>query len=76
MPTFAKIPMEVKAIGAIAIDRYAVFCKGLLTAGAVVMKLQKAEKKGLPAVGYLIHKGQKIYYCRYGFINDKDIYSK
>jgi hypothetical protein len=76
MPTYSKIPANVKAIGAIAIGRYAIFCKGLLKASDVGSKLNKADKnKGIPAVGYISHKGEKIYYCRYGFVNDPDIYA-
>ena len=76
MPTFKKIPQKVKDTGCIGIDRYAVFCKGLLKASSVVDKLSKAEKKGIPAVGYVTIKGEKIYYCRYGFVDDPDIYAK
>lgn len=75
MPTYSKIPPEIKAIGAIAIGPYAVFCKGLIKASNVAGKLNKADKKnGIPGCGYLVYKKEKIYYCRYGFLNDPDIY--
>ncbi len=76
MPTFSKIPKAAKEIGAIAINQYAIFCKGILKAGNVVKILQKEEKKGIPACGYVRVKGEKIYYCRYGFVDDKDIYAQ
>lgn len=76
MPTFSKIPKSAREIGAIAINQYAVFCEGIFKAGKVVTRLQKAEKKGMPACGYVSIKGEKIYYCRYGFVNDEDIYDK
>lgn len=77
MPTASKIPQEAKKIGAVAIGRYAIFCEGILVAGEIHDKLAAADqKKGLPAVGYISIKGQKIYYCRYAFVNDKDIYKK
>ena len=77
MATFQKIPQKIKAIGSIAIGRYAIFCNGLLKAGEVCSLLEKQdEKKGIPVVGYVTHRGEKIFYCRYGFINDPDVYSK
>lgn len=75
MPTYAKIPPNIKAIGAIAIGRYAVFCRGIIKASNIARKLDNADKKsGIPAVGYISHKGDKTYYCRYGFVDDPDIY--
>lgn len=77
MPTFKKIPKDVKAIGAIGCGPYAIFCKGLLKASDVANRLQKAEKRnGIPVVGYVSLKGEKIYYCRYGFVDDPDVYAK
>jgi len=76
MPTFKKIPKEIRVIGAVAIGRYAIFCKGVLKASTIATKLDKAEKNGIPAVGYVTMKGEKIYYCRYGLINDPDVYAK
>lgn len=76
MPTYSKIPKKDREIGAIAINQYAVFCHRIFKAGEVVKKLQKAKKKGMPACGYVSIKGVKIYYCRYGFVNDEDIYAK
>lgn len=78
MPTYSKIPLEVKAIGAIASGRFAVFCNGLLKAGSVFTKLEKLDtkRKAFPAVGYIKINGEKIYYCRYGFVNDPEIYEQ
>jgi hypothetical protein len=75
MATYSKIPQDVKAIGAIASGHYAVFC-GLMKAGEVFVKLQKDEDKGksVPLVGYVTIKGKKIYYCRYGLVDDPSIY--
>lgn len=75
-PVYSKIPPDVKAIGAIASGHYAVFCNGLLKAGEVFVFLNKLEekKKTIPLVGYVTVKGEKIFYCRYGFVNDPDIY--
>ena len=77
MPTYKKIPKDAKAIGAIAIGQYAIFCKGLFKAGMLYNKLIAADKKrSIPAVGYISYKGEKVYYCRYGFVNDPDVYAK
>lgn len=77
MIQFQKIPPDVKQIGAIAIGRYAIFCKGFLKATTIVDKLVKADnKKGIPIVGFIQIKKEKIFYCRFGFINDNDIYEK
>lgn len=76
MPTYKKIPPAVKEIGAVGITKWAVFCRGLLKAALVVDKLEKAEKRGgVPIVGYLQMDGERIYYCRYGFVDDPDIYA-
>lgn len=75
MPTFSKIPFEVIDIGAIGIAGYAIYCRGLLKAAAVCDKLHKADlRKGIPLCGYMQYKGEKVYYCRYGFVEDPDIY--
>lgn len=77
MPTASKIPQEAKKIGAVAIGRYAIFCEGMLVAAEIHDKLAAADTKhGMPAVGYISVKGKKIYYCRYAFVNDNDIYKK
>lgn len=70
-----KIPPEAKQIGAIAVGRYAIFCKGLIKAGTVCTILYKKDKRnGIPFCGYVAIKKEKIYYCLYGFINDPSIY--
>lgn len=76
MATYSKIPQEVKAIGAVVSGHYAVFCKGLLKAGEVFVKLQKKEESGksVPLVGYVTVERERIYYCRYGLLNDTTIY--
>lgn len=75
MPTFKRIPASVKEQGCVAIGGWAVFCKGILKASEVVTRLQRADSKGkCPIVGYLLFKGEKVYYCRYGFVDDADIY--
>lgn len=75
MPTFKRIPASVKEKGCVAIGGWAVFCKGILRASEVVTRLQRADSKGkCPIVGCLMFKGEKIYYCRYGFVDDADIY--
>ena len=78
MPTYSKIPALMKEIGVIASGHYAVFCKGLLKAGSVFTRLQKREDKGreIPLVGYFTVKGERIYYCRYGLVDEPDIYKK
>ena len=74
MPTFSKIPLEEKAKGAIINGRIAVF-GSLLKVGPAMAKLQTAdEKKGIPAYGYITLAGNRFYYCRYGFLDDPDIY--
>lgn len=74
MPTFSKIPLEEKAKGAIVNGGIAVF-GSLLKVGPAMVKLQTAdEKKGIPAYGYITITGIRFYYCRYGFLNDPDIY--
>ena len=77
MPSFCKIPQEVKKTGCVAIGHYAVFCKSAVTAAQVATVIRKHDlEKGIPAVGFLTIKGKKFYYCRYGFVNDPDIYAK
>lgn len=75
MPVFKKIPQSAKAIGAVAGGRYAVFCVGLLKACAVIERLQKADQRGgIPAYGYITYKGERVYYCLYGFVDNPDTY--
>jgi len=72
-----KIPQEVKEKKAIAIGGYAIFCQGFMKAVNITTEIQKADKKkkGIPAYGFIMYKNQKVYYCRYGFVEDPDIYS-
>ena len=75
MPVFKKIPQPVKAMGAVAGGRYAVFCVGLLKASAIIDRLQKADRRGgIPAHGYVTYKKERVYYCLYGFVDDPNIY--
>ena len=75
MPTASKIPKEIKKLHSTASGRFVVFTKGgLLEAGKVFVRLEKAAKKGVPPVGYLTIKGKKYYYCAYGLFNDPSIY--
>ena len=76
MPTYSKIPAKEKAKGAVANGGIAVF-GGMLSVGPAMVKLQKADaSKGIPAYGYITIEGKRWYYCRYGFLDDPDIYSK
>lgn len=76
MPTYQKIPPHIRKQGCVAINGYAIFCKGLLKAAAISQALLKADKKtGIPAVGTITHHKIKYYYCRYGFLKDPDIYT-
>jgi hypothetical protein len=75
MPIYKKIPHRLKG-QAIAIGPYAIFCTGLLRAAAIAKKLQGIdEHKGIPAHGTVQYNKESIYYCRYGFVNDPDIYT-
>lgn len=78
MPTYSKIPQNIKKLHTTASGRYVVFTKGgLLEAGEVFVRLEEAEKrKTIPLVGYVTIKGKKYYYCAYGLFNDPDIYTK
>jgi hypothetical protein len=77
MPVFKKIPLTEKEKGSYALGQYAIFTDSLFKAATIAAKLSKADnKKGIPAVGYVTHKGNKYYYCRYGFVNDAEIYQK
>lgn len=71
-----RIPQHLKdSPDKIAIGAFCVFAGSLLTAGAIVEKLYKKEgKHGLPACGFMHYKGKKYWWCRYGFVNDPDIY--
>lgn len=76
MAVFSKIPVKEKEVGAIAIGRYAIFVKGFLNASTIAGKLSRLDNKGgIPAHGYLTFKRNKVYYCRFGFVNDDSIYS-
>lgn len=75
MPVYSKIPLKVKEKGAIAGGHWAVYCDSIITASRICRKLNEASKKGdCPLVGYVTSGGTRYYYCRYGFINDPDIY--
>jgi hypothetical protein len=70
-----KIPKEAKALKAIVMGGYAIFCQGFLKAANVTSELHSVDKKkGIPAYGFIMYKKEKVYYCRYGFINSPDIY--
>lgn len=76
MPTESKIPPQARQIGAISIGGYSIFCPSPMVY-EVHRRLAEADKKpGMPAVGYINLKGEKIYYCRNAFINDPGIYKK
>lgn len=76
MATFSQIPVKEKEIGVTAIGRYAIFVRGLLTATTIANKLAKLDNKGgIPVHGFITFKKKKIYYCRFGFVNDDSIYS-
>ncbi|MGZ3999593.1 MAG: hypothetical protein ACXVIY_03145 [Mucilaginibacter sp.] len=67
----------MRKIGAIASGHYAVFAKGPLQASPAFVALHKADvSTGIPAYGKITVKGKVFYYCRYGFVNDPDIYAK
>lgn len=75
MATYSKIPQKVREKGCVACGPYAVFC-GLLAAGKVFSQLNAQDNgQGIPAHGYIVIKGIKYYYCRYGLVSDPDIYS-
>lgn len=74
MPTYAKIPQSEKAKGAVASGSFAVF-GGIMSVGAAFTALQKI-KTAIPAHGYITVAGKRFYYCRYGFLDDPEIYSK
>jgi hypothetical protein len=74
MPTHAKIPKKIKKIGATASGGFVVF-GGMLSVGPAMVKLQ-SFKKAIPAHGHLTIKGRKYWYCRYGLVDDPDIYAK
>jgi hypothetical protein len=77
MPTYSKIPKKVREVGCIAINEWAIWCTGLLKAGVIMTRICRADKRGgLPLVGYVSYKGERVYYCRYGLVGDEDIYSK
>jgi hypothetical protein len=75
----SKLPLILKdSPDKIAIGHFCVFTGSLLTAGKITAKLYAQDKKkdGIPAYGFLHHKGKKIYWCKYGFVTDPDIYQK
>ena len=76
MPTYKKIPPRVKKQGAVAIGRYGIFCSSVITAAEIATTLGTLEdKKTIPMVGYVTRKGQRIYYCLQGLLEDPIIYS-
>jgi hypothetical protein len=73
LPTKSKIPKELKGT-AVASGSWAVFA-GIIRAGKIFTMLQDIPTtKAVPISGYFTDKAGKVYYCRYGFINDKEIY--
>lgn len=76
MPIYKKIPIKLYG-QCVAIGHYAIFTKSVLTAGAVASKLEGIDKsKGVPAHGTVQYNKESYYYCRYGFVDDRDIYTK
>ncbi|MBD1364398.1 hypothetical protein IDJ77_11315 [Mucilaginibacter sp. ZT4R22] len=77
MPTYSKIPIAQKKIGRYDFGGYSVFCKSFALATQITQALFKADtSRGIPGYGYLILKGKKYYYSRYGFADDPDTYTK
>jgi hypothetical protein len=74
MPTYAKIPKKIDKTQTVAIGSWVIFVKSLSEASAVAIALSRYDSA--PLVGHITLKGKKYYYCRYGFLNDPDIYSK
>jgi hypothetical protein len=74
MINFSKIPKEKKGTEVVAIGMFAVFCSSLRKASAVVEQLHK-KRGDIPACGYATVNREKVYWCRYGFLNDNTIYA-
>jgi hypothetical protein len=73
----SKIPLHLKdSPDKIATGHFCIFTGSLLVAGKIVTKLYALDKKhdGLPAYGQMVCKGKKVYWCKYGFVSDPDIY--
>jgi len=72
-----KIPLKLKGTHVICGGHFAVFTDSFLKGTSVITELYKKEKsKGLPCMGQISFKGIKYYWCRYGFVDDPDIYTK
>jgi hypothetical protein len=70
-----KIPHKLKGTG-IASGHYVVFAP-LLKCGPVFKALERRDNTiGIPAMGKITVKGKSYFFCRYGFVNDDDIYTR
>tara|TARA_B100000508_G_C11464650_1_gene280976 strand:+ start:908 stop:1123 length:216 start_codon:yes stop_codon:yes gene_type:complete len=70
----SKLPKRLKKEEVVAIGPIAVWTKSIITAGEVLTRVQRRKSVGL--CGTATVKGKKIYWCRYGFLNDDMIYTR
>lgn len=77
MPRHSKLPKELKESHNTASGSWVVFA-GMLAAGVVFEKIQllESKKRTIPLVGYFIVNNKKVYYVRFGLLNDPDVWQK
>lgn len=66
---YSKLPLSIKGKHNVAFDYWVVWCS-LLQVGKYAPVLYG---KG-PMIGYIKDGKKKVWFCRYGFINDNDIW--
>jgi len=65
-----KLPRRLLGAPRIDIGHLSVFCEGVLTASHVC---RKANRRAM--AGYVLVQGKRVYWVRYGFVNDPNAYS-
>lgn len=69
---YSKIPIAIKDEHQVAFDHWVIWCS-LLDVGKYASLLNRGTG---PMVGYILDGKRKVWFCRYGFINDSDIWAK
>jgi|GEM_PF-2676232 len=66
-----KLPARLKGMPRIDIGHLSVFTERLFTASAVATRHNRRAM-----AGYCIIKGKRVYWVRYGFVNDPSAYRR
>lgn len=67
-----KLPKKLRNEGVIQVNQVAVFTSSIISAAKVACKVY--EKDDLPGYGYVLHKGERFYWCSISLLGNDDIY--